>query len=54
MAQHVGGGVEAVEVTVDLKGAPGLLGGGEDRIDVEDSVYLAGLDGPRRTVQVVI
>jgi uncharacterized heparinase superfamily protein len=26
----------------------------EDRIEVEDSVYLAGLDGPRRTVQLVI
>jgi uncharacterized heparinase superfamily protein len=26
----------------------------EDRLEVEDSVYLAGLDGPRRTVQLVI
>jgi uncharacterized heparinase superfamily protein len=26
----------------------------EDRIEVEDSVYLAGLDGPRRTAQLVI
>jgi uncharacterized heparinase superfamily protein len=26
----------------------------EDRIDIEESVYLAGPDGPRRTVQVVI
>ena len=26
----------------------------EDRIDVEESVYLAGPDGPRRSVQVVI
>ena len=26
----------------------------EDRIDVEESVYLAGPDGPRRTVQIVI
>jgi uncharacterized heparinase superfamily protein len=26
----------------------------EDRVEIEDSVYLAGLDGPRRTVQLVI
>ncbi|MDQ2082422.1 heparinase II/III family protein [Xanthobacteraceae bacterium Astr-EGSB] len=26
----------------------------EDRLEVEDSVYLAGLDGPRRTVQLVV
>jgi uncharacterized heparinase superfamily protein len=26
----------------------------EDRIDIEESVYLAGNDGPRRTVQIVI
>jgi uncharacterized heparinase superfamily protein len=26
----------------------------EDRIDLEESVYLAGNDGPRRTVQLVI
>jgi uncharacterized heparinase superfamily protein len=26
----------------------------EDRIEIEESVYLAGLDGPRRTVQIVI
>jgi uncharacterized heparinase superfamily protein len=26
----------------------------EDRIDLEESVYLAGPDGPRRTVQIVI
>jgi len=26
----------------------------EDRVDVEESVYLAGPDGPRRTVQLVI
>jgi len=26
----------------------------EDRIDIEESVYLAGLEGPRRTVQIVI
>jgi uncharacterized heparinase superfamily protein len=26
----------------------------EDRIDLEESVYLAGNDGPRRTVQIVI
>src|SRR6266545_2121555 len=26
----------------------------EDRVDLEESVYLAGPDGPRRTVQVVI
>jgi uncharacterized heparinase superfamily protein len=26
----------------------------EDRVDVEESVYLAGPDGPRRTVQIVI
>jgi uncharacterized heparinase superfamily protein len=26
----------------------------EDRIDLEESVYLAGTDGPRRTVQIVI
>jgi uncharacterized heparinase superfamily protein len=26
----------------------------EDRIDLEESVYLAGADGPRRTVQIVI
>ena len=26
----------------------------EDRIDLEESVYLAGTDGPRRTVQLVI
>ena len=26
----------------------------EDRVDIEESVYLAGADGPRRTVQLVI
>ena len=26
----------------------------EDRIDLEESVYLAGPDGPRRTMQIVI
>jgi uncharacterized heparinase superfamily protein len=26
----------------------------EDRIDIEESVYLAGPDGPRRTVQIVV
>ena len=26
----------------------------EDRIDIEESVYLAGNDGPRRTAQLVI
>jgi uncharacterized heparinase superfamily protein len=26
----------------------------EDRVDVEDSVYLAGSEGPRRTFQLVI
>ncbi len=26
----------------------------EDRVDIEESVYLAGTDGPRRTVQIVI
>jgi len=26
----------------------------EDRLELEDSVYLAGLDGPRRTVQLVV
>jgi uncharacterized heparinase superfamily protein len=26
----------------------------EDRIDLEESVYLAGTDGPRRTLQIVI
>jgi uncharacterized heparinase superfamily protein len=26
----------------------------EDRVEIEESVYLAGLDGPRRTVQIVI
>jgi uncharacterized heparinase superfamily protein len=26
----------------------------EDRIDIEESVYLAGSDGPRRTVQIVV
>jgi len=26
----------------------------EDRIDIEESVYLAGLEGPRRTMQIVI
>ena len=26
----------------------------EDRIELEESVYLAGPDGPRRTVQIVI
>ncbi len=26
----------------------------EDRVDLEDSVYLAGTEGPRRTVQMVI
>ena len=26
----------------------------EDRIELEESVYLAGNDGPRRTVQLVI
>ncbi len=28
--------------------------GYEDRIEIEESVYLAGLDGPRRTTQIVI
>ena len=26
----------------------------EDRVELEESVYLAGPDGPRRTVQIVI
>jgi uncharacterized heparinase superfamily protein len=26
----------------------------EDRVDIEESVYLAGTDGPRRTVQIVV
>ena len=26
----------------------------EDRVEIEESVYLAGADGPRRTVQIVI
>ena len=26
----------------------------EDRVDIEESVYLAGPDGPRRTAQIVI
>ena len=26
----------------------------EDRVELEDSVYLAGSDGPRRTAQIVI
>ena len=26
----------------------------EDRVELEESVYLAGADGPRRTVQIVI
>ena len=26
----------------------------EDRVELEESVYLAGHDGPRRTVQIVI
>ena len=26
----------------------------EDRIELEESVYLAGNDGPRRTVQILI
>ena len=26
----------------------------EDRIELEESVYLAGTDGPRRTLQIVI
>jgi uncharacterized heparinase superfamily protein len=26
----------------------------EDRIDIEESVYLAGADGPRRTIQIVV
>ena len=26
----------------------------EDRVDLEESVYLSGADGPRRTTQVVI
>ena len=26
----------------------------EDRVELEESVYLAGTDGPRRTVQIVI
>jgi uncharacterized heparinase superfamily protein len=26
----------------------------QDRVDVEDSVYLAGSEGPRRTFQLVI
>ena len=26
----------------------------EDRLDLEESVYLGGQDGPRRTVQIVI
>jgi uncharacterized heparinase superfamily protein len=26
----------------------------EDRVEIEESVYLAGSDGPRRTAQIVI
>jgi uncharacterized heparinase superfamily protein len=26
----------------------------DDRVDLEDSVFLAGTDGPRRSVQIVI
>jgi uncharacterized heparinase superfamily protein len=26
----------------------------EDRVELEESVYLAGPDGPRRTVQIVV
>jgi uncharacterized heparinase superfamily protein len=26
----------------------------EDPVEIEESVYLAGTDGPRRTVQIVI
>jgi uncharacterized heparinase superfamily protein len=26
----------------------------EDQVEIEESVYLAGTDGPRRTVQIVI
>ena len=26
----------------------------EDRVELEESVYLSGTDGPRRTVQIVI
>lgn len=26
----------------------------DDKVDLEDSVFLAGSDGPRRTVQIVI
>jgi uncharacterized heparinase superfamily protein len=26
----------------------------EDQVDLEDSVYLAGSEGPRRTMQIVI
>ena len=26
----------------------------EDRVELEESVYLGGLDGPRRTFQIVI
>jgi len=28
--------------------------GYEDRIDIEESVYLAGADGPRRSLQIVV
>jgi uncharacterized heparinase superfamily protein len=31
-----------------------LFNAGDARVDIEDSVYLAGNDGPRRTVQLVI
>ena len=30
------------------------LDGTEDRVEIEESVYLAGTDGPRRTTQIVI
>jgi uncharacterized heparinase superfamily protein len=26
----------------------------EDRVEIEESVYLAGTDGPRRTAQIVV